>query len=75
MEQMQGTTQGLMDAWMSSGGTVMASSAAKTMNDPAMSAAAVTANTGGDCIVEAETGDFAPNAAASTSVAFGCPML
>ena len=41
MERMQDKAQGLMDAWMASGGTVMASNVVKTMNDPALSAAAV----------------------------------
>tara|TARA_R110000868_G_scaffold79102_1_gene225099 strand:- start:48208 stop:48444 length:237 start_codon:yes stop_codon:yes gene_type:complete len=64
MEQMQDTTQCLMDAWMASGGTVMASNVVKTMNDPALSAAAVTANTGGQCSVEVESIDPALSAAA-----------
>ncbi|WP_417827544.1 hypothetical protein [Thalassospira sp.] len=75
MEQIQGATQGLMDAWMTSGGVIMASNAVKTMNDSALSAAAVTANTGGDCRMEVEPNDAVLNAAASTSVSFGCPVF
>tara|TARA_R110000803_G_scaffold173028_1_gene235759 strand:- start:158 stop:388 length:231 start_codon:yes stop_codon:yes gene_type:complete len=76
MERMQDKAQGLMDAWMASGGTVMASNAVKPMDDDAvLSAAGLTWNPNAPQCIESESADSALSAAAATSAAFGCPVF